>query len=131
MFDATRRIGLNYTNLPSYLLDRWSGAGTSNSIPRMNFNDKNDNWISSDLFIQDGSFLRLKTIQLGYTLPEEIIRKISIERFRIFVMAENLLTFTSYRGFDPEISSGGTSLGIDRGVYPQPRTISVGLNVTL
>jgi hypothetical protein len=91
----------------------------------------NGNWASSDLYIKDGSYLRLKNAQLGYTLPLSITNKVSIQKFRLYVAAENLLTFTKYNGFDPEIASGGyTTIGIDRGIYPQARTISVGANIT-
>lgn len=130
IYDATRRTDLAYVNLPVYMLNRWCGEGTSNSIPRLTENDKNGNWLSSDLFVKNGSFVRLKNIQIGYTLPEKITNLAFISKLRFYVSAENLLTITSYRGFDPEISSGGTSLGVDRGVYPQARTISVGANIT-
>jgi len=73
--------------------------------------------------------MRLKNVQLGYTLPKKLTREILISSLRIYVSAENLLTFTKYEGFDPEISSGGTSLGIDRGIYPQARTFTFGLNL--
>ena len=88
------------------------------------------NWESSDLYVFDGSYFRLKNIQLGYTLPRNLTQKIAVDRLRFYVAAENLLTFTKYHGFDPEISSGGTSLGVDYGVYPQARTWTVGLNIT-
>ena len=88
------------------------------------------NWQFSDLYIQDGSYLRLKNLQLGYTLPAKWTNAILINSLRVYVAAENLLTLTTYRGYDPEISSGGTSLGIDKGVYPQARTYYVGLNVS-
>ncbi|MCK9159796.1 MAG: TonB-dependent receptor [Bacteroidaceae bacterium] len=130
IYDATRRTDLSYVNLPVYMLNRWCGEGTSNSIPRLTETDTNGNWLSSDLFVQNGSFVRLKNIQLGYTIPEKITRQAFVQRLRFYVSAENLLTITGYRGFDPEISSGGTSLGVDRGVYPQARTISVGANIT-
>lgn len=75
--------------------------------------------------------MRLKSAQLGYTLPTDLTRKVAVQRLRIYVSADNLLTFTSYDGFDPEIASGGyTTIGIDRGIYPQSRTISVGANIT-
>ncbi len=66
---------------------------------------------------------------MGYTLPQTLTRHIRIERLRVFFAAENLLTFTKYPGLDPEISSGGTSLGVDYGVYPQARTFTVGVNL--
>ena len=73
--------------------------------------------------------MRLRNIELGYTLPENLTKRAFISRIRFYVSAQNLLTFTKYEGFDPEISSGGTSLGIDRGVYPQARVFNFGVNV--
>ena len=128
VFDATRRVDITTSNLPSWMLGRWTGEGTSNKYPRFVLGD-NVNWMASDLYIYDGSYLRLKNIQLGYTLPSKLVNKIFISSLRVYVAAENLLTFTKYHGFDPEISSGGTSLGIDRGVYPQSKTWTVGINI--
>jgi TonB-linked SusC/RagA family outer membrane protein len=129
VFDATRRTDISSSNLPSWILNRWTGEGTSNKYPRFVLGD-NTNWQSSDLFIYDGSYLRLKNIQLGYTLPKHLTGKAFISSLRLYVAAENLLTFTKYHGFDPEISSGSTSLGVDRGVYPQARTLTVGANLS-
>ncbi|MBP1612575.1 MAG: TonB-linked outer membrane protein, SusC/RagA family [Bacteroidetes bacterium] len=129
IFDATRRTDISYINLPSYMLNRWTGEGTSNKIPRFTFTDDNNNWTSSDLFVKDGSYMRVKNVTLGYTLPSKWARKALISSLRLYVAAENLFTFTKYEGFDPEISSGGTSLGIDRGVYPQARTYTFGVNL--
>lgn len=129
VFDATRRTDISSTNLPSWMLNRWTGEGTSNRIPRFMVGD-NINWQSSDLYVYDGSYLRLKNIQLGYTLPAFLTKKAFISSLRIYVAAENLFTFTKYHGFDPEISSGGTSLGIDYGVYPQGKVWTVGANLT-
>jgi len=128
IYDATRRIDIASTNLPSWMLGRWTGEGTSNKYPAFILGD-NVNWQSSDLYVTDGSYLRLKNIQLGYTLPQRLTQKALISKLRVFVSAENLLTFTKYAGFDPEISSGGTSLGIDYGVYPQARIWTIGFNI--
>jgi TonB-dependent starch-binding outer membrane protein SusC len=128
VFDATRRTDISASNLPSWMLNRWTGEGTSNRIPRFALGD-NYNWQSSDLYVYDGSFLRLKNIQLGYTLPSALTKRALISSIKVYVAAENLLTFTKYHGFEPEISSGGTSLGIDYGVYPQAKTFTAGLNV--
>ena len=128
IFDATRRTDARSTNLPGWMLNRWTGEGTTNALPRYVQADAY-NWQSSDLLVFDGSYFRLKNIQLGYTLPRELTRKVKIEKFRVYVAGENLKTWTKYHGFDPEISSGGTSLGIDYGVYPQPRVWTVGLNL--
>lgn len=129
VFDGTHRTDVASGNFPAWMLGRWTGPGTSNKYPRLKINDE-VNWQVSDLYVCDGSYLRIKNIQLGYTLPERLTRKIFIERLRIFAMAENLVTWTKYWGFDPEMSSGGTSLGIDRGVYPQARTFTLGFNLT-
>ncbi|MCD8184721.1 MAG: SusC/RagA family TonB-linked outer membrane protein, partial [Bacteroides sp.] len=129
IYDATRRLDIPSSNLPCWMLNRWTGEGTSNSIPRFVLGD-NVNWQSSDLYVKDGTYMRLKNIQLGYTLPKNLTRKVFVSSLRFYVSAENLLTFTKYDGFDPEISSGGTSLGIDRGVYPQARTFTVGANLS-
>ena len=129
IYDATRRTDIATSNLPSWMLNRWTGEGTSNRIPRFVQGD-NVNWQSSDLYVYDGSYLRLKNIQLGYTLPAALTQKVFISSLRFYVAAENLFTFTKYHGFDPEISSGGTSLGIDYGVYPQARAWTIGASLS-
>ena len=102
---------------------------TVQKVPRLAVGNAT-NWMVSDLYVCDGSYLRLKNITLGYTLPKTLTRKLTIERLRVYVQAENLVTWTKYWGFDPEISSGATSLGVDRGIYPQARTYTVGVNVS-
>ena len=129
--DVTRRLDCAYVNLPAELKDRWHGEGTSNTMPRFcwNGNDNNKNWGNpSDLYVKNGSFARIKNIQLGYTLPSQLTRKFFVERLRFYVAAENLLTLTGYKGFDPEINADKSN-GIDRGYYPQARTFTVGLNL--
>ncbi|GET33355.1 SusC/RagA family TonB-linked outer membrane protein [Prolixibacter bellariivorans] len=130
IFDATRRIDLPYTNMPAYYLDRWTGPGTSNSFPKVDINNPNKNWESSDLYIQNGQYLRLKKLELGYTLPRRLTAKALVQKLRVYVAAENLWTLTGYRGYDPEMSADGTSIGIDKGVYPQARTLMVGANIS-
>lgn len=131
IFDYSVRGDVPAMNRPSWILDRWTGEGTSNWLPRMTRENANGNWRSSELYIKDGSYVRLKNIQLGYSLPGQLLQSLAIERLRFFVSAENLLTLTEYDGFDPEIASGGyTTIGVDRGIYPQARTISVGANIT-
>ncbi len=132
IFDLAQRGDIPAMNRPSWVLDRWIGENTSDEIPRMTRENPNRNWRSSDLYIKDGSFVRLRNLQIGYTLPENLVQRAAIQNVRIYVMAENLLTFTAYDGFEPEVASGGiTTLGIDRGVYPQARTISLGANISL
>ena len=128
IYDATRRIDATASNLPSWMLNRWTGEGTSNKYPRYVQADSY-NWQSSDLYVYDGSYLRLKNIQIGYTLPEKLTRKFFVSKLRFFCSAENLATWTKYHGYDPEISSTTTSLGVDYGVYPQARVWTVGFNI--
>ena len=128
VFDATYRQDIASGNYPTWVLQRWTGEGTSNKVPTLG---NSENWVCSDMYIQDGSYLRLKNITLGYTLPRNLTKKINISRLRLYVRAENLFTWTKYWGFDPEIGSGSTSLGVDYGVYPQARTFTVGLNLSL
>lgn len=132
IFDFSQRGDIPAMNRPTWILDRWVGEGTSNKIPRMTTANPNSNWRSSDIYIKNGSYMRLKTAQLGYTLPAVWTQKASIQRLRVFVAAENLFTFTSYDGFDPEVASGDDyhHLGVDKGIYPQSRTISIGANIT-
>ena len=131
IFDFAQRGDVPAMNRPSWIMDRWHGEGTSNKIPRMTSANANGNWKSSDLYIHNGSYLRLKNAQIGYTLPVKWTRVASIQRLRVYVGAENLFTFTGYEGFDPELASGSyTTIGVDKGIYPQARTITIGANVT-
>lgn len=133
-FNVTRRTDLYYINLPKTILNRWTGEGTTNRYPRFTFDSANENYRVSDLWIEDASFLRARNVQIGYTLPQSLTRKAGISRLRVYVQAENLFTLTDYSGCDPEVvgsnSSYGSEYGIDRGVYPQSRTFSVGVNLT-
>lgn len=128
VFQAIRRFDLPTSNWTTEALGRWTGAGTSNYFPRLVLNDPNQNFSrSSDFYIKDGSYFRIKTLQIGYTLPQDITTKVGLNKLRVYVMSNNLATFTRYTGFDPEI--GGGSFGVDRGIYPQPRSFMAGINV--
>ena len=129
VFDATYRQDMVSGNYPNWMLGRWTGEGTSDRVPRLALGDSK-NWVCSDIYVQDGSYLRLKNISLGYTLPRALTQKVKINRFRVYVMAENLFTWTKYWGYDPEIGTSSTSLGVDYGVYPQARTYTVGFNLS-
>lgn len=131
IFNGTQRQDLRYTNRTTAILDRWTGPGTSNSTPRYTWVDVNNNYRVSDLYIEDGDYLRLKNVQLGYNLPVELASKIGAANFRVYISGENLLTFTSYTGADPEIGAlSPFDIGIDRGVYPLSKSYRFGLNVT-
>ena len=107
------------------LLGRWTGAGTSNDVPRAVDSDPNNNLRVSTHFIEDGSFVRLKNLTLGYTLPKSIMSRIAATQIRFYVTAQNLVTLTKYTGYDPEVSASG----IDLGIYPQTRVFLGGLNI--
>jgi TonB-linked SusC/RagA family outer membrane protein len=129
IFKATRRFDLQQANLTGDALDRWTGEGTTDTYPRLTFNDTNNNFSrSSDFYLQNGSYFRIKTLQLGYTLPESVTDNVGFKRVRFYVSGNNILTFTGYNGLDPEI--GGGSFGVDRGLYPQPRFYLVGVNAS-
>ena len=131
-FNVTRRTDLYYINLPKTILNRWTGEGTSDTQPRFMFDSPNNNYRSSDLWVEDASFLRARNVQLGYTLPQKWTKKFFVQRLRVYAQAENLFTLTKYSGCDPEVTGGNgfsSDLGVDRGVYPQSRTFSVGVNL--
>lgn len=114
-------------NQTTRVLDRWTGEGTSNSVPRAVFGDPNKNARPSNRFVEDGSYVRIKNITLGYTIPSAIAQKAALTRARIYVSAQNLYTFTNYSGNDPEL---GNASGIDLSVYPQAKTYSIGANLS-
>ncbi|MEY4260718.1 MAG: hypothetical protein RL656_1691 [Bacteroidota bacterium] len=131
IYNGIFRYDFFYSNRPQSALNRWTGAGTSNSEPRVNLNDPNKNARVSDRFIEDGSFVRLKNIQIGYDLKHKLLNKWKIDKARIYFSGQNLWTLTKYSGLDPEIGSVGGSLelGIDQGFYPQARMASMGLQL--
>jgi len=106
-------------------LNRWNGEGTSNTMPRAVFNDPNKNTRQSDRYIEDGSYLRIKNVTLGYSIPGLLLKKIHISTARFYLSAQNLFTLTKYTGIDPEVGSNG----IDNNVYPVTRTYSIGVNL--
>lgn len=107
----------------------WTWDNPSNEYPRM-YSGATDNTQASDRFVEDGSFLRLKNLQLGYTLPQDISRKFFVQKLRVYVSAQNLCTITKYKGYDPDIVGGVFSQGIDGGHFPNARTFSAGLQVS-
>jgi TonB-linked SusC/RagA family outer membrane protein len=131
IFNGIQRQDLRYTNRPTSILDRWTGEGTSNSEPRFTWVDTNNNYRVSDLYIENGSYMRLKNIQVGYNIPSQLLDKIGATAWRFYVSAENLVTITGYSGADPEIGAiSSFDIGIDRAIYPQARTFRVGTSLT-
>ena len=103
--------------------------------PRPTMKDPNDNDRISDRYVEDGSYVRIKNITLGYTFPKKLLEKAKIENVRVYCNIQNLYTFTKYRGYDPEVGastqdSSGLTFGVDNGRYPSPMTCSFGVNIT-
>jgi TonB-dependent starch-binding outer membrane protein SusC len=119
-----------YTNKDRSVLARWTGEGTTNDAknPRYTFLDTNQNLRVSDRYVEDGSFIKIKNVLLGYTIPASLYGKV-FSKIKVYAQVKNLFTFTKYTGFDPEISGGILDAGVDRGSYPQARTISAGLDL--
>ena len=108
-------------------------ANAGATIPRASIQDPNDNDRISDRYIEDGSYIRLKNITLGYTFPGKIIKKWGLDNLRVYANIQNLLTITGYSGYDPEIGASTASAnvyGLDNGRYPSPTVYSFGLNVS-
>ncbi|MCF0069160.1 TonB-dependent receptor [Dyadobacter sp. CY261] len=128
IFQGLRRLDIANANWQTDALDRWTGPGTSTTFPRLVNGDPNKNFQNpSSFYLEKGDFFRLKTLQIGYSLPNSIISKLAMKKARVYVMSQNLFTITKYTGYDPEI--GGSVLSIDKGIYPQARSFMVGLNI--
>lgn len=130
-------------NQTTEVLDRWTPTNSSNTTPRAVTSDPSANTRVSNRWLEDGSYVRIKSIQIGYSLPEALLKKIFRTEdgvsFRIYLQAQNLLTLTAYRGFDPEVGPsfnstdgriGTSGVGVDNGTYPQPRTFSGGVQIS-
>ena len=120
-------------------LNSWSPTNTSSSLPKLTNNPAQHYSSASSYYVEDGSYLRLKNIQLGYNLPENIASRLGLGSLRVFLQGKNLITWTKYSGLDPEINlqnyggGGSTNLdiGVDRGAYPVSKTVLLGINLTL
>jgi hypothetical protein len=115
----------------NYNLDRWTGPGTSNNVPRVTTGATSNN-VFSDFFVEDASFLRIQTLSLGYNFQPELVERIGLKTLKVYGKVDNIYTFTGYSGYDPTASTG-TPIGggIDFGFYPLPRTFILGLNARL
>ena len=119
------------SNFLTSSLNVWTPQNTNTNIPRAIFNDPNGNLKESDRFIEKGDFVRLRQLQLGYTLPKKIMQKVFIERLRFYVSGENLFTITGYDGIDPEFSRVSVlNTGIDKLIYPFTRSFTLGAQLT-
>ncbi len=123
--------GSNAYNKSKYILNRWTGPGTSNETPRLTWDDPNNNTRASSWYIEDGSYIRVKNVQLGYSLSKKTLSFMGLTRMRVYISSQNLFTFTAYQGWDPEVGRPENSLdlGIDKALYPQARSFIAGLNI--
>jgi len=126
-------MNLEY-NYSKSTLNAWSPENQNTSIPRAVINDPNQNARTSERFLEDGSYLRLKTLQLGYSFPKEFLETMSVTNSRVYVSADNLLTITDYSGYNPDIGRAGSVLdrGVDFGhiAYPLAKTFMIGIDLT-
>ena len=132
IFNDVRYATLAFTvdNLPADV-NPWTWDNPSNEYPRMYSGSTDNNLYYVDRFLEDGSYLRLKNIQIGYTFPEKWLKKLSISRLRAYVGGSNLLTITKYKGYDPDIICTDVfGQGNDTGQYPSTRQLNVGLQVS-
>jgi len=117
-----------------YVDNAWTPSNHSNIYPRIYYNDNSyGDAVPSSAWIENGSFLKLKTVNLGYTVPGDLAKRLDVSKIRVYVSTQNLFTITSYKGLDPEIGTQGgyaTQTGVDNGTYPSSRFFTVGLNVT-
>lgn len=134
LVQSYRNQASQFANYTTSVFERWTGPGSTNSVPRVTLDNRNYSKFS-DLYVQDGDFLRISNITLGYDLTN-LTDEFKVEKFRLYLSALNLYTFTKYDGMDPEVGYGisndtfAFSSGVDLGYYPRPRTLLVGLNVT-
>ncbi|MES2417036.1 MAG: SusC/RagA family TonB-linked outer membrane protein [Bacteroidota bacterium] len=133
IFNGNYRFDKTVSNMPATRLDYWTPTNTGAKYPRFITTDPNKNYATvSDLLLENGDFVRIKNIQLGYTLPTTLVNKIKLSQLRIYMAVDNAFTITNYTGFDPEIgATSPLSMGIDRGVYPQSRTFRFGISAKL
>jgi len=141
IFNATRVETEGMTDAKNQSIavkDRWRAPGDVTNIPRATWSNTNNSRISTR-FVEDGSYMRVKALTLGYNIPPAILSKARLGNARVYVTGENLFTFTNYKGFDPEVSAYGgdsdnkvknTTLGVDFGTYPQTRNLIVGINLS-
>ncbi|HEY4064480.1 MAG TPA: TonB-dependent receptor [Puia sp.] len=135
IFQGLRRLDISTANYQTKYLNAWTSGNTGASLPRIVNGDPNANYSKfTSLYLESGNFFKLRTLQIGYSLPRTMLGKWGFQRLRIYALSENLFTFSKYSGYDPEIgvspdSGGGAQYGIDKGVYVPARSFLVGVNV--
>ncbi len=123
------RVTYTVPNYASYQLGRWHGEGTSNTVPIL-ANTRSNNFLPSTFDIEDGSFFRIRNLQIGYNISSATLSKAHIKSFRIYANAQNLKTWKHVTGFTPEVGGSAIAFGVDNGTYPLPASYSLGVNVS-
>ena len=132
VFRSYERQDVVNNNYTAAWRERWSETNPGGNYPRVVINDTNNNTRPSDFYVEDASFMRLRNLQVAYTLPKTILPPLKISALEVYVSVDNLYTLTGYSGFDPEIGTSGWILdtGIDKGFYPQMKTYTAGVNLS-
>jgi hypothetical protein len=126
---TTRGDRLQANLLRIFYDDRWTATNTSGSVPRAGATDIEKYWVSSAM-VFDGSYFKIKQMQLGYTLPQPLLKKIGLMNTHFYVSMDDWFCFTKYPGFDPEVVGAGSSTGVDKGYYPSSKKVVLGVNLT-
>lgn len=129
IYCCLNRSDKSVNKLKDFVDDRWTPTNTNGTKPRAGANDM-DKYMTSDASVFSGNYFKIKQIQLGYNLPKNILKKFQIENVRIYGSLEDYFTFAKYPGFDPEVTGVGSSLGVDKGSYPNSKKVVFGFNVT-
>lgn len=129
IFNALNVVDYASNKLTYFTEDRWTPANRDGSMPAANAS----NWtqfLTSDGVVFSGDYLKIKQIQLGYTLPASLTRKVKVDNLRVYTSLDDFFTFTEYPGFDPEVTGVGSALGVDKGSYPTSKKVVFGVNLT-
>ena len=132
IYRTYERSDVTFSNMQTFWLDRWTPEAPSTELPRLTSTDPNNNQRPSSFYVENGNFLRMRNLQLGWNLPAEWTNRAKMKEVKVYLTGNNLFTVTNYRGFDPDIGTSGWILdtGIDKGFYPNNRSFGAGLNVT-
>ncbi len=129
IYSCLNRVDYNVNQLTFFTKDRWTTNNPHGSMPRANATDYTK-FMKSSGSVLDGSYFKIKQIQLGYTFPKSLTKKAYIENLRLYASLEDFFTFTSYPGFDPEVTGVGSALGVDKGSYPNSKKAVLGVSLT-
>ena len=129
VFCGLNRVDYNLNQLTYFTKNRWTESNRNGKTPASGATDYTK-YLTSSGCVFDGSYFKIKQIQLGYSFPKQLIKKVAIENLRIYGSLEDFFTFTDYPGFDPEVTGVGNSLGVDKGSYPNSKKVVLGLSVT-